>query len=120
MSPTYHNLQLTILDKRVDEYVTGDVVAFKCDGVEHLLIKRIVACPGDRVCITDGELHVNGEVPAEYIDRVFNYAGLLKDEIHLEEGQYIVIGDNIEKSRDSRYEEVGIVLQENLLGRVIW
>ena len=44
---------------------------------------------------------------------------LLENEIILEEGQYIVIGDNIEESKDSRYPEVGIVMEKDILGRVL-
>lgn len=119
MSPTYRNLQLVILEKRVEEYEAGDVVAFRSEKLDKLLIKRIVACPSDRICISHGTLYVNGEVPANYGEKEFAYAGILQEEIHLGDGQYIVIGDNIEQSRDSRYEEVGIVLYDDLLGRVL-
>ena len=119
MSPTYRNLQLVILEKRVEEYEAGDVVAFRSEKLDKLLIKRIVAGPGDRICISNGTLYVNGKVSANYGEKEFAYAGILQEEIHLGDGQYIVIGDNIEQSRDSRYEEVGIVLYDDLLGRVL-
>ena len=119
MSPTYRNLQLAVLEKRVDEYEVGDVVAFRSETLDEILIKRIVACPGDRICILNGTLYVNGEVSTNYSDTEFAYAGILQDEIHLGDDQYIVIGDNIEQSRDSRFEEVGIVLYDDLLGRVL-
>ncbi|MBQ5332179.1 MAG: S26 family signal peptidase [Oscillospiraceae bacterium] len=47
------------------------------------------------------------------------YAGLLQDTIILGENQYIVLGDNINESVDSRYEQVGIVCAEDIIGRVM-
>lgn len=119
MSPTYHNLELVVLEKQVEEYEVGDVVAFKCEGLDRILIKRIVACPGDSVHISGGSLFVNGDIYKNYSDKQFGFAGILEDKVFLEDGQYIVIGDNIERSIDSRHEEVGIIQYEDLLGRVL-
>ena len=119
MSPTYHNLDLVVIDKRTAGYETGSVVAFKCAGLNAVLVKRIAACPGDQVKIAGERLLVNGEEMPPYIGKGFSYSGILENEIILEEGQYIVIGDNIEESKDSRYPEVGIVMEKDILGRVL-
>lgn len=52
-------------------------------------------------------------------DDSFEYAGSLEDEIHLENGGFLVIGDNVAESRDSRYHEVGIVDCVDVIGVVI-
>ena len=39
--------------------------------------------------------------------------------IRLSEDQYIVIGDNIVESKDNRYELVGIVEEDGIIGEVI-
>ncbi|MGN0435978.1 MAG: signal peptidase I, partial [Wujia sp.] len=47
MKPTYHNLSLVIIDKHNRDFDRGDVIAFRCDGVSGVLVKRIVGVPGD-------------------------------------------------------------------------
>ena len=120
MLPTYHNLQLTVLDKRINTWEQGDVVAFRCDGLNAVLVKRIVACPGDSVYIYGGTLYVNGEISRVYGDAfAFDFAGLLREPVTLDEDEYIVIGDNIAQSKDSRYPEVGVVRADSIIGRVM-
>lgn len=59
MEPAYHNMQMVILEKNRTDYTYGDVIAFQCGTLNALLVKRIVACPGDRVVIREGCLYVN-------------------------------------------------------------
>lgn len=120
MSPSYHNMQLVVLDKYTKKYSYGDVIAFKCDGLSSVLVKRIAACEGDVITIKDGTLYVNGNISQIYPDEgIFQYAGLLEEENYVKEGQYVVIGDNTAESRDSRYKEVGMIFQADIIGRVI-
>ena len=120
MQPSYHNMQLAILDKYSNDYEHGDVIAFRCEGLGCVLVKRIVACPGDRVVIEEGILYVNGEnsrvLPVEF---VFEYSGLADEEIMITEGCYFVIGDNIPESIDSRYPEVGCVDKSDIIGEIL-
>ena len=120
MAPSYHNLQLVVLDKRRQTYAEGDVIAFHCEGFSAVLVKRIAGCPGDAVVIDGGTLLVNGQLSHTYNQEgMFENAGLLADPIKLDEDEYIVIGDNVAESKDSRYSEVGIVRAETILGRVV-
>lgn len=120
MYPAYHNMQLVMIDKWSGRYSYGDVISFQCDQLDSVLIKRIVACPGDQVVIKNGLLYVNNAVsgifPEEYI---FEYAGIAEDFIYLGANQYFVIGDNLKESKDSRYEDVGVVCEENIGGKII-
>lgn len=120
MSPSYHNMQLVVLDRHSGEYTYGDVVAFQCDSLNALLIKRIAACPGDDVIIKDRLLFVNDKVstvfPQEYI---FEYPGIAFETVHLEDGQYFVIGDNMAQSKDSRNPVVGCIRIGDIWGKVI-
>lgn len=121
MLPAYHHLQLAVVDKRNPAFQQGDVIAFRCEALSAVLVKRVVACPGDRVFIDEGTLSVNGETSRVYADEgAFEYAGLLSEVRILADGEYIVIGDNIARSKDSRYPEVGIVRRTQILGRVAW
>ena len=120
MMPSFCHLQIVILEKRSEEFSYGDVIAFQCDGLDAMLVKRIVACPGDTVCIKEGTLCVNGVVSKVYgPDIFFEYVGIVEKELFLDEGQYFTIGDNVAESKDSRYEEIGIVENVNIRGKVI-
>ncbi|MDE7310218.1 MAG: signal peptidase I [Eubacterium sp.] len=120
MYPSYHNYQLVILDKQSKEFKPGDVVAFQCETVGSLLVKRIVAVPGDTVLVRNGILYVNGMLDMEALSRgKIMYAGLAESTITLLEGEFFVLGDNYEYSRDSRYVEIGNVQQGSIAGTVL-
>lgn len=120
MEPNYHNGQFVILDKQTEEYKYGEVIAFWCEGLESVLVKRIVACPGDSVCIKDGNLIVNGQRSMVFPqDGLFAYGGRAVKEIELEKDEYFVIGDNIPESKDSRFEDVSNVKKADILGKIL-
>lgn len=120
MSPAYHNMQFVLIDRHSDLYTYGDVVAFRCEGLDAVLIKRIAACPGDRVIVIDGTLYVNDAVSRVFSrEGAFANGGIAGDMVYLGENQYFMIGDNLEESKDSRYEEVGAVDREAILGKII-
>ena len=119
MLPTYHNLSMVIVDKTDRDFCADDVIAFKCDNVKGVLVKRIVAVSGDTVCIKDNKLYVNDRISEiTSADRI-KYAGTAEKNILLGDGEYFVLGDNYDESVDSRYEEVGIVQEDNIIGKII-
>lgn len=118
MSPTYRNMQIVLLDKYSDNYTSNDVIAFYCEDLSTVLVKRIAAVPGDTVQIIDNTLYVNSQRSSYYADACFSYAGIAVDAITLADAQYFVIGDNIEESKDSRYKEVGIVCKKFIIGKI--
>lgn len=118
MSPTYRNMQLVVIDKRTQNYQKGDVVVFENSNLSSVLVKRLVAGPGDTVVIRNGLLLVNSNETDLYGEALFEYAGTLQSEVVLSKGEYIVIGDNIAQSKDSRYEEIGIVQANSIIGVV--
>lgn len=119
MSPSFHHLQLVVLDKHPEKYMYGEVIAFHCETLGQVLVKRVAACPGDAVLIENGVLYVNGMASMVYGPEVyFEYAGLAMEELQLGEGEYFVIGDNVRESKDSRYEQVGLVEQKKIIGKV--
>lgn len=120
MEPSYHSWQFVLLDKHTKQYGCGDVVAFRCDGLKAVLIKRVVAVPGDTVQIVDGVLRRNGAAVEDgLVNRRLDYAGIAEKAVILGENEYFLLGDNYEESKDSRYEKVGCVLEKDILGKVI-
>ncbi|MBR1572946.1 MAG: signal peptidase I [Lachnospiraceae bacterium] len=99
----------------------GDVIAFLPNGSTSASysIKRIVAASGDTVLIENGKLYINGEKTNLFInDTSIPEAGRAASEITLKDGEYFVLGDNPENSEDSRYESVGNVQDNQILGKV--
>ena len=119
MEPEYHNMQLVVLDVRSKSYETGDVIAFKCDGLEAVLVKRIAAEPGDIVSIENGTLKINGQESSMYQDVQFEYSGMISGSVEVPSDCYFVLGDNIQESVDSRYSDVGFVNKTKIIGEVL-
>jgi signal peptidase I len=119
MAPSYHHLQLVMLKKHDRDFRRGDTVAFWCEEFSCVLVKRIAAVPGDNAVIRDGTLYVNGHVSEIYEEPgIFSYAGILQSEIVVQPGEYLVLGDNVEASKDSRYSEVGLIHESSIYGWV--
>lgn len=99
----------------------GTLVAFLPGGSEDASpsIKRVIAVPHDTVRIENGSIYVNGDLYEEgtatdYIEE----AGLAADDLTLDDDEYFVLGDNRNNSQDSRYESVGNIKKEDMLGTV--
>ena len=120
MKPTIKDKALVVVDKRSDIYQVDDIIAFTCDGIKGVLVKRVVAVAGDKVQIKDGILYVNDRPSScQLKDKPINYAGLASEELVVPDGKLFVIGDNYNESKDSRYEEIGLIDKEDVIGRVM-
>lgn len=103
MYPTYKNGQIRFVNRLA--YMRhpphrGDVVAVDYRGQKVLLLKRIIALPGERFHVFNGDVYINGEKLAE------PYAhgkipgpsgtglGTTRETINLGTTEYVVIGDN--------------------------
>ena len=120
MAPTYKGGELAIINKIDKNFTYGDVVIFDCKALNRVLIKRVVACPGDSLIIKDGVLYVNGE-KSDVIPKgkIIFYSGIAGETVTLSAGEYFMMGDNIDESCDSRYSEVGIINSKNIKGKII-
>lgn len=97
----------------------GEVVVFRSPSGQ-LLVKRIVAAPGDHVEIVRGKLRVNGHTVAEPYLAGFDPAETRRPEIVPSEAYY-VLGDHRTDSVDSR--SWGFVDRAAIVGRaqfVVW
>jgi signal peptidase I len=110
----------------------GDVIIFDYPlQPKVVLAKRLVAVGGDTVEIRSKELFVNGEAVGEpyavHLDPTIYPASPTLPEPYrsrdhfgpyeVPKGTYFVLGDNRDRSSDSRYW--GVIPGENLRGRVI-
>lgn len=118
MYPTYHNMQFTIIDRRAANFQCGDVIVFYCPALRCTMVKRIIALPGDSVWITDGNVLVNG-IKSTQISGNVDFGGTASCGLLLENDRFFVMGDNHAVSKDSRYEEIGCVSRDNIIGRLI-
>ena len=96
----------------------GDIIVFTPNGNRntHFYVKRVVAVPGDIVCIKDGKLYVNNTIVDYGYDKIMD-AGIAENEIVLEEDEYFVMGDNCNNSEDSRSGNIGPVSRDMIEGR---
>ena len=100
-----------------------DIVVVKDprDGV--LVVKRIIAMPGQSIYFNKGKVYLNGKLLAEpYLpDKTYTFALEKKsgDELILVgNDQYFVMGDNRGNSTDSRV--YGTVPRHNILGKLFY
>lgn len=81
-------------------------------------VKRVIGLPGETVQIVDETIYINGEPLEEnYGKDPITYEGIASEPIKLGEDEYFVLGDNREVSQDSRYEEVGNVKKDLIVGK---
>ena len=119
MTPTLNDGQI-VISLKSGEFGTGDVIAFYYNN--KILIKRLIAGPGDWVNIDeDGHVYVNGEELIEpYVDELaFGYCDIQLP-YQVPDERYFVIGDHRSVSLDSRSTSVGCVASEQIVGRIVF
>lgn len=124
MQPTLNNGDNLIVDKltyRFQEPERFDIIVFPYqDGTYY--IKRIIGLPGETVRIDEeGSIYINGErLQESYGKEVIKNPGCAIKEITLDDDSYFVLGDNRNKSMDSRDKRVGLIRREAILGKARW
>ena len=122
MEPTFSSGDVVLMNRlfiKVMPPNTNDVVVFlpPSNLSAQYSIKRIVATPGDTVQVKNGKIYVNGEAfhDKAQTESIVD-AGLASSEITLEDDEYFVMGDNRNNSEDSRYETIGNIHREDIIG----
>ena len=119
MNPTLHDGNLLLLNHLFYEPEYNDIVVFENEE-RGLLVKRIIGMPGDTIEIHNSVVYRNG-VPLEegYIQNGYFGPGDMTGPVTVEDGHIFVMGDNRPDSYDSRYNGVGQVSEDLILGGAI-
>lgn len=137
MEPTYRSDAINFINRLayvVGKPHRGDVVAVRYSntpfdgsvrmtvlrrvfaGPSVLLLKRIVALPGETIAITNGIVYINGEPLAE--PYVKARAQWQLRPIKLADNEYFLIGDN--RGMDQREHEFGRAEANRIVGKILW
>ncbi|MEA3422502.1 MAG: signal peptidase I [Bacillota bacterium] len=110
MQPTLSSGDLVLYLKNM-EYKKNDVIIFKSDNANMLLIKRIAATSGEMVEVKDNHILIDAkDIGESYYTESFEIL----------EKEYFVLGDNLDESEDSRSERIGMISRSAIIGRAIF
>ncbi|WP_301095171.1 signal peptidase I, partial [Faecalibaculum rodentium] len=119
MTPTLGegNIVATV---KTTEFQPGDVIAFYYNN--KLLVKRVIAGPGDWVDIADdGTVYVNGkELEEPYLEEKAQGETNIDYPYPVPEDRWFVMGDHRSVSLDSRTKAIGPIAEEQIVGKLIW
>ncbi len=124
MYPTLYSGDRLIISNFLFNPDYGDIIALnKQTATEQSLIKRVIALPGDTVMI-NFETHlitVNGQVIFEdyEVTEAISEKGDFEYPLTVPDDCVFVLGDNRNKSIDSRFKEVGFVKLDEINGKAL-
>lgn len=132
MYPTLHNGDRLIASRFLYTPEAGDIVVvepYLSEGTvkgklmfgRTLYIKRVIATEGQTIDLNGGKVYINGELLKEdYIAddvKTLQYSTPLP--LTVPENCVFVMGDNRENSKDSRDRTVGIIRNEQVVGKAV-
>ena len=121
----------------------GDIIIFKLSSNPNILyVKRLIGLPHDKIEIDNGKLYLNNKIlKHQYIEgydannKKFkkyretllskkSYYTLGNTNSHDEQlyiipnNKYFVLGDNREESHDSRFNDIGLISKDDIVGKI--
>ena len=120
MLPTYKENSVNVVNALAylqHEPKRGDVVAIRFSGRSLMLMKRVVALPGETVEFVQGRLLINGKELAEpYLKYACDWE-FRPSHWQLDEDEYYVVGDN--RSMPAEDHKQGGAKRDRIVGRVM-
>ena len=126
MVPNFENKEQIIAEKisiKFKGLERGEVVIFRHpQQPDKLLIKRVIGLSGETIKINSGYVYINGNrLTEDYVKLpgTTGYGEVIKENIEyqIDKNSYVFLGDNREKSTDSR--DWGAVSKDLIVGRGI-
>ncbi|MBQ9609253.1 MAG: signal peptidase I [Lachnospiraceae bacterium] len=123
MSPTLKDGQVVVVNKikyKIKDIERYDIVVYKkVESDSYYDVKRVVALPGETVKIENGKVYINGIILSDCpIESSIMNAGIAANDIKLGDNEYFLLGDNVNNSEDSRYNNIGIISKTEITGKV--
>lgn len=124
MEPSFVTGQRVIVSRvnyLIGDPERGQIIVFESPdrpGIDPPLIKRVIGLPGEVIEVRDQAVYVNGNLLQEpYINEPCSASSCPDDRWELAGDEYFVMGDNRNRSRDSR--RFGPVQHEHLIGEAL-
>lgn len=100
---------------KMAKFERNDIIVLDEKEDEEIIIKRIIALPGETIKIQNGKIYINDK---EYNDE-FAYGDTSDyEQVTLGEDEYFILGDNRLISKDSRY--FGTITEDEIIGKVVF
>ena len=139
---SYGTFGITVNDSTPCEFIKlkrGHIYAFKLPRSQATYLKRLVGLPGDQIEIKDSQLYLNGrsverqlvssndggEIYEELLGEISYQIKKRKSfsrrkdfSVTVPQGQYFLLGDNRDRSADSR--SFGSLSKDSFVGRVVY
>jgi len=119
MTPTYGDDQLLLVNRLAyrfgGEVQRGDVVAITLKGDKAVMVKRVIALPGERIRIDEGQVMINDQPLDEPYCKYRIAWNILETQLGPDE--VFVIGDN--RSMLEKHHDFGRAPHSRILGRLI-
>ncbi len=120
MDTTLKDDDRLLLITSVSRYQRGDIVVADRYTIEPL-IKRVIAVGGDTIRIDEnGYVYLNGSLLNEPYATSYTPQRDCTEEMVIPDGYVFLMGDNRAVSHDSRAQEIGLVLEKDLVGKAIF
>lgn len=122
MYPTIKEGDVLLVNRFVHRFIPlqrGDIVVFRFpDNPGELYIKRLIGLGGEKIEIKDGRVYVDDNpVEEEYVK--VDMEGKFGP-YYVPEGNYFMLGDNRNNSRDSRYWHNKYVSRKQVIGKAFF
>lgn len=123
MEPTFYNGQkgISIMDRfNLLSFKRNDIVLIEKHSYNpnKVLVKRVIGCPGDKVDIKDNLVYINDELIEEnYVKEIMSSPNM---SVELGDSEFFVLGDNRNNSVDSRLPNIGVIKEDEIIGKLLF